>query len=93
MITAERLLETLYKGWIIIIIVIIIALQPFVGSRPLFQILEPVHGMTPWTGNHPVARPLTAHRTRQTQNKDTQCLGWHSNPRSQCSSKRRRFIP
>jgi hypothetical protein len=33
------------------------ALQPFVGLLPLFQ---------------PVARPLPAHRTAQTQNKSTQ---------------------
>jgi hypothetical protein len=29
-------------------------------------------GRTPWTGDHPVARPLLAHRTTQTQNKCTQ---------------------
>jgi hypothetical protein len=29
-------------------------------------------GRTPWTGDQPVARPLTAHRTAQTQNKGTQ---------------------
>jgi hypothetical protein len=29
-------------------------------------------GRTPWTGDQPVARPLPAHRTAQTQNKRTQ---------------------
>jgi hypothetical protein len=29
-------------------------------------------GMTPWTGNQPVARPLLTHRTTQTRNKRTQ---------------------
>jgi hypothetical protein len=29
-------------------------------------------GRTPWTGDQPVARPLSAHRTAQTQNKRTQ---------------------
>jgi hypothetical protein len=29
-------------------------------------------GSTPWTGDQPVARPLPAHRTAQTQNKRTQ---------------------
>jgi hypothetical protein len=42
MITAENLLETLYKCCIIIIIIIMV-LQPFVGPRLLFQFLDPVH--------------------------------------------------
>jgi hypothetical protein len=29
-------------------------------------------GRTPWTGAQPVARPLSTHRTTQTQNKRTQ---------------------
>jgi hypothetical protein len=29
-------------------------------------------GRTPWPGDEPVARPLPAHRTTQTQNKPTQ---------------------
>jgi hypothetical protein len=29
-------------------------------------------GRIPWTGDHPVARPLPAHKTAQTQNKCTQ---------------------
>jgi hypothetical protein len=29
-------------------------------------------GRTPWTGDHPVTRPLPTHRTAQTQNKRTQ---------------------
>jgi hypothetical protein len=52
------------------------ALQPSVGPWPLFfffsfVILYTV-GRTPRTGDQPVARPLYAHRTTQTQNKRTQ---------------------
>jgi hypothetical protein len=50
------------------------ALHPFVEPWPLFQCLELFYrvGRTPWTGDQPVARPLPAHRTAQTQNKRTQ---------------------
>jgi hypothetical protein len=43
------------------------ALQPFVGPRPLFSflILHTV-GRTPWTGDQNVARPLPTHTTTQT---------------------------
>jgi hypothetical protein len=58
-----------------------VALQPFVGPEPLFQILDSIHS---WTGDQPVAKPLPTHRTTQTQNKRSQylhlCLEWHSNP-------------
>jgi hypothetical protein len=49
------------------------ALQHFVGPWPLFSflILYTV-GMTPWTGDEPVARPLPTHRATRTQNKRTQ---------------------
>jgi hypothetical protein len=47
------------------------ALQPF-GLRHLFQILNPIHSRTPWTGDQPVARALPTHRTTQTQNKRTE---------------------
>jgi hypothetical protein len=48
------------------------ALQPFLGPRALFQFLDLYTvGSTPWTGDQPVARPLPAHRTAQTQNKRT----------------------
>jgi hypothetical protein len=36
-----------------------------------FLILHTI-GRTPWMGDQPVARPLLAHRTTQTQNKRTQ---------------------
>jgi hypothetical protein len=36
-----------------------------------FLILYTV-GRTPWTGDQAIARPLSAHRTAQTQNKRTQ---------------------
>jgi hypothetical protein len=55
-------------------IIIIMALQPFVGPWPpffSFLILYTV-GRTPWTGDQPVVRPLPIHRTSQTQNKHTQ---------------------
>jgi hypothetical protein len=46
--------------------------SPF-GPWPLFQFLNPYTvGRTPWTRDQPVARPLPAHRTTQTQNKRTQ---------------------
>jgi hypothetical protein len=41
------------------------------GSFFSFLILYTV-GMTPWTGDQPVARTLPTHRTTQTQNKHTQ---------------------
>jgi hypothetical protein len=43
------------------------------GPLPLFQFLNLYTiGTIPWTGDQPVARPLPAHRTAQTQNKRTQ---------------------
>jgi hypothetical protein len=50
------------------------ALQPFAGSWPLFQffIFFYTGDRITWTGDRPVARPLAAHRTAQTQNKRTQ---------------------
>jgi hypothetical protein len=43
------------------------------GPGPLFQFLNLYTvGRTAWTGEQPVARPLSAHRTTQTQNKRTQ---------------------
>jgi hypothetical protein len=53
-------------------------------------------GWTPWTSDQSVARPLSTHRTTQTQNKCTHkhpCLVWDSNPQSQHPSERRRFLP
>jgi hypothetical protein len=48
------------------------ALQPFVETWPLFQVLDLSHGRTPSTGDQHVVRPLRAHRTAQRQNKHTQ---------------------
>jgi hypothetical protein len=49
------------------------ALQPFVGPWPFFGFfIFYAVGMTPWTGDQPVIRPLPAHRTAQTHNKSTQ---------------------
>jgi fatty acid desaturase len=74
--------------------------SPLLGLGRFFSflILYTV-GMTPWTGDQPVARPLPAHRTTttQTQSKRTQyrhpCLEWDSNPGSQRLSERRQFMP
>jgi hypothetical protein len=45
------------------------ALQPLVGSWLLFQFHNPILsiGRTPWTGDQPITRPLSAHRTAQTE--------------------------
>jgi hypothetical protein len=74
------------------------ALQPLVGPWPLpqFRNLFYTDGRTSWTSDQPVARPLPTYRTIQTQNKRAHihtCLEWDSNPRAQCSSERRRFMP
>jgi hypothetical protein len=51
-------------------IIIIMALQPFVAPWPLFQFINLYTvGRTLWTRDQPVARPLSTHRTTQTQNK------------------------
>jgi hypothetical protein len=48
------------------------ALQPF-GPWPLFHFFNLYTvGMTPWTGDQPIARPLPTHTTAQTLNKRTQ---------------------
>jgi hypothetical protein len=48
-----------------------VSLQPFVGLWPPLQFrnLFYTDGRTPWTKDQPVARPLSTHRTTQTQNK------------------------
>jgi hypothetical protein len=50
------------------------ALQPVDGPWPLLQFRNLFYtvGRTPWTGDQPVARPLPAHRTAQTQYKRKQ---------------------
>jgi hypothetical protein len=52
-------------------------------------------GRTPWTSDKPVARPLPIHRTIQTNKRIHRHprLEGDSNPRSQCSSERRQFMP
>jgi hypothetical protein len=69
-----KVVQLINKFIIIIIIIInIMALQPFVVPSPLlsFFILYTV-GRTPWTGDQPVARPLPTQNKTQTQNKRTQ---------------------
>jgi hypothetical protein len=76
-----------------------VVLQPFVGPWQLFifsfAILYTV-GRTPWTGDQQVARPLPTH-TGQLKYRIKAyrhpCLEWDSNPRPQCISGRRQFIP
>jgi hypothetical protein len=63
----------IYLSICLCIMYVFIALQPFVGSWPLFQFLDPIHSR--WDsldGDQPVARPLPTHRTTQTQNKRIQ---------------------
>jgi hypothetical protein len=49
------------------------AVQPFVGNWPFFFsfLIFYTVGTTLWMGDQPLARPLRAHRTAQTQNKST----------------------
>jgi hypothetical protein len=54
-----------------------------------FLILHTV-GRTPWTGDQPVTRPLPTHRINIHRHPS---LEYYSNPRSQCSCGRRRFMP
>jgi hypothetical protein len=73
------------------------ALQLFVGPWRLFSFLIfYTVGRIPWTGDQPVARPLSAY-TGQHEHKINahrhQCLEWDMNPRSQCTRGRRRFMP
>jgi hypothetical protein len=58
------------------------AIQPFTGPLPLFSSVELL-------GDQPVARPLPMHRINVHRHP---CLEWDSNPRSQCSSGRIRFM-
>jgi hypothetical protein len=59
-----------------------------------YQLLNPyTEGRTPWTEISP-SQGRYLYRTTQTQNKRKHpCLEWDSNPRSQCSSGRGRFMP
>jgi hypothetical protein len=67
----------------LLLYIIIMALQHFIGPWPLLQFLDPIHSRyDSLDGDQPVARPLFTHRTTQTQNKRTQyrhpCLEWDS---------------
>jgi hypothetical protein len=50
------------------------AVQPLVGPWPDLQFRDPFYtdGMTSWTSDQPVARPLPTHRKKLTQNKRAQ---------------------
>jgi hypothetical protein len=71
-------------------------LQPFFGPWLLFSflILYKV-GRTPWTGISPSqGRYLHTEQHKHRINAHRHpCLEWDSNPRSQCSSGRREFMP
>jgi hypothetical protein len=45
--------------------------QSFVGTWPLFQFLNAIHGTTSWMEDQFATRPLCTHRTTQTQNRCT----------------------
>jgi hypothetical protein len=62
---------------------------------PLFQFLNLCTvGRTPWMGDQLAARPLhTQNSTNRINTHRLRCLKWDSNPRSQCLSGRRRFMP
>jgi hypothetical protein len=59
------------------------------GSLWSFLILYTV-GRTPWTGDQLITRSLPTHRINAHRHP---CLEWDSDPRSQCLSGRRRFMP
>jgi hypothetical protein len=74
------------------------ALQSFVGPRPLLQLHARFYtdGRTPCASDQPAARPPRTHRTMQTQNKRIHrhpCPEWDSNPQFQRSSEGRQFMP
>jgi hypothetical protein len=88
---------------IIIIIIIIIIINFKVVHLGLFrfriltsEIYESIRtfGRTPGMGDRPDARPLPTQDNTTQKNADTlPCLEWDSNPRSQCSSGRRQYVP
>jgi hypothetical protein len=70
-----------------------IAMQSYFGPWPFFflrfRILYAVC-RTPWTRDQSIAKSLPTHRIKADR---YICLEWDSNPRSQCSSERRQFMP
>jgi hypothetical protein len=75
----------------IIFIYLSMALQPLLGSWPLFSFLNFYTVIrTVWTGDQPVARPLPTHTGQHEHRINAHrhpCLEWESNPRSRCSSE------
>jgi hypothetical protein len=56
-----------------IIIIVIMLYSPLLGLGRFFSFLILYTVVrTPWTGDQPDAKPLSSHRTTQTQNKSTQ---------------------
>jgi len=51
-------------------------------------------GRTPWTGDQTDAKPLSTQKNTTQKNADTYpCPKRDSNPRAQCSSGRRQYVP
>jgi hypothetical protein len=62
--------------------------------RTYFLKLMNVLDRNPLTGDRPDARPLPTEDNTTQKNADIHpCLEWDSNPRSQCSSGRRQYVP
>jgi hypothetical protein len=66
------------------------------GPFPLFQFLNPIHSrydsLDGGSASRKAATYTWQHKHRINAHRDT-CLEWDSNPLSQCSSRRRRFMP
>jgi hypothetical protein len=92
------LLSAIMSQWFIIIIIIIRALQSFIGPWPLsFQFLDPLHSWQDSLDGGSARRKAATYTGKRKHNKGTQyrypCLKWDSNTRSQRSSERRQFMP
>jgi hypothetical protein len=61
------------RATLLLLLLLLWFYSPLLGLSRFFNflILHTV-GMTPWTGDQPVTRPLPTHKITQTQNKRTQ---------------------
>jgi hypothetical protein len=71
--------------------------RPFVGPWPLFQFLHHFTQSVGFLGrgissSQDIYLPTAGHKHGINTHRHP-CLKWHSNPRSQCSSERRQFMP
>jgi hypothetical protein len=73
------------------------ALQPFVGSWPLFQFPNPIHtrrhSLDGGSARHKALYLYTERQKRRINAHRHPCLEWDSNPLLQCSSGGRLFMP